>query len=39
VVAVLVSVATWRVFDRTTVSAAYRTPAFDEADTIAARAG
>ena len=31
VVAVLVSAATWRVFDRTTVSAAYRTPALVEA--------
>jgi predicted MFS family arabinose efflux permease len=28
VVAVLVSATTWRVFDRATVSAAYRTPAF-----------
>lgn len=40
VVAALVSAATWRVFDRTTVSAAYRTPAFAEAtDGAAATAG
>ena len=32
VVAILVSAATWRVFDRATVSAAYRTPAFADAD-------
>jgi MFS family permease len=40
-VAVLVSATTWRVFDRATVSAAYRTPVFEEeaADAAAAKAG
>jgi len=40
-VAVLVSATTWRVFDRATVSAAYRTPVFDEeaADAAVAKAG
>ncbi|MEY9839141.1 MFS transporter [Streptacidiphilus sp. EB103A] len=37
-VAVLVSATTWRVFDRATVSAAYRTPAFEEAAAAAAAA-
>ncbi|TDU04878.1 putative MFS family arabinose efflux permease [Streptomyces sp. 846.5] len=38
-VAVLVSAATWRVFDRATVSATYRTPVFEEADAAVAKAG
>jgi predicted MFS family arabinose efflux permease len=38
-VAVLVSAATWRVFDRATVFAAYRTPVFEEADAAVAKAG